>query len=788
MIGAGPEGFAPVGAIEAADESSPSPITSLLSGSLRRFEYLLWLRPYDPATLSRRDIYLSGGSPWGWYRTSAGETFPTGEAAPHQLFEGLIAQPPNRETRILSDGSVHEGASTVGEAVIADPRRNHRDWGSLIWKNAQAFAYMGAPTWPLSSFARVLRGVSTSLDAQVDRFAIGFQDVVARLQGNFQSSKYRGLGPCIRGDGSSATGSVTLSAPAGAMALECNVRLRSSASSLRYIAGWQNSAAAGGRVLRLGTSGTNSLEAFVINDSGTIFTVVYGTPLDPFRLYQVAFSLDPAAGTLGLVLDGVTVATTVTTGTFDTVLTNFQILRRPDTAANYGDFDMDEIRLWSSARTDAEFLGNKDGQIPSDTAGLAALWRANEGDLGVLYDSTTGVHDITLAGSYAWVDSLTGGAELSGKYIPKGIGIVRKVKPVALATLDTDLIYQVADSYDSIATDTDGPIVEDGGIRPWTLLGTYTDPWAVTPAAGEFMSIPTLGLIRLGSKPTKELTVDVNLTADTDLGSCVLAVVEAPDALDATEVDEGAAAALSVGLLGGVGWLAGLEKESRDSILLRLLASRKAWRAPNALGGELTFGLIRSPETLLPDAEANGNDFALDGIRPASTLPACRDAVISWRRYFQTQDAANLNATLTESRKLDLGQEFRTKANGVNSTVLSWDSSADTAERTTCLDDERDAVTEAAREAEWRSVPRITHLLPLSRPVPKFHVGQVLRITMPVLDYDAGKTVIVGATIADPANGTYAIEVTGKVAITTPLVWDDGDVFTTDDGDAIQVS
>ena len=50
---------------------------------------------------------------------------------------------------------------------------------------------------------------------------------------------------------------------------------------------------------------------------------------------------------------------------------------------------LDEIRLWSVARTQAEILQNISHHLRGDEPGLAAYWNFNEGEGQVFHDMTT---------------------------------------------------------------------------------------------------------------------------------------------------------------------------------------------------------------------------------------------------------------------------------------------------------------------------------------------------------------------------------------------------------------
>ena len=770
MYGSYPYGASPYGSpADGASGAVSSPITALLAGDLHvLFEHLMWFRPYNPLTGINTDLYVSGG----WYKTGADETFPAGESAPHQLFNGVLIQPPNRETRILSNGEINTSASSYGACVIADPRRELTQWLSYTWKNTSARHFMGDPSWTLNQFAEVFHGVSIDIEPQgSDQMTVTLQDVVAKLQTAYQKNVYAGRGPCVRLDGVAGYLSGTVPCPANSMTMGIRVRARASITTNETIMGWRNGNLAGFRRLR--TDVSNSVLFGVRNDAGTLFEITAPNVLSTYVWKDIWAVLDVSALRISL-YDGqnpdTPIAQAVVSGTFATVLSTFAVGRVADASSNFLAADVDEVSVWNIALTSTQISQWTGQRAPSGTAGLVYQYSMTE-DTGSTAFESGGIGPNLTLNSATWVDSLTGDSTLLGKCIPKGRGIARQVTPILLSSVDT--IYQVAETFDHLDS------LQDGGILVWTLKGVYPDPWAATPAAGEYMEIPTMGLIRLGSKPVRQLTCDVYLTSATDLPTCITGITITDGVLGSTEVNAG-----SVSNLPSVttGFVSDLNTVTVDNVLLKYLADVKAWRAPDPMGA-LSFGIISPPENLTPDVEANGDDFALEGIKSVSTLPAARAVSIQYRPYYQTQQSANVNPTLTESQKQDLGQSVRTVTTPDDLTVLAADPTADLAPpRTTLLDLYAEAQTQANLEAVWRSKPRRTDYLPYPDPIPKFHVGQVLRITMPVLDYDNGKNVIVTATIADDGTGSHGCEVTGQLLMVGE------DVMLTGDGTGVALT
>jgi hypothetical protein len=177
-------------------------------------------------------------------------------------------------------------------------------------------------------------------------------------------------------DGSTSFGTTTVTCPAGAMTLEMLVRPRTTAATTRYCGGWRNGTSAGARFLVFDTFGQNSIIVQVRNDSGVSF-VARKVGLVQDRCYHVAGVLDPASGFLYLYVDGVLEASTAISGTWNTVLSTFVVARMPDAASNFLNAVLDEVRIWSVARTQAQIQTGMIAEITSGT-GLVRRWGFNE--------------------------------------------------------------------------------------------------------------------------------------------------------------------------------------------------------------------------------------------------------------------------------------------------------------------------------------------------------------------------------------------------------------------------
>lgn len=128
--------------------------------------------------------------------------------------------------------------------------------------------------------------------------------------------------------------------------------------------------------LRLGLSSNGTAEEFLTKAS----TITAGTTV------HVGVSWDASASTATFAQDGVSLGSSV--GAVTSLNDNASVFGVAadfnSTARNFYDGRMDELRVWNTERTVAQFFNNKDIQIPTNSAGLAVYYKFNN-----TYDDAT---------------------------------------------------------------------------------------------------------------------------------------------------------------------------------------------------------------------------------------------------------------------------------------------------------------------------------------------------------------------------------------------------------------
>jgi hypothetical protein len=168
----------------------------------------------------------------------------------------------------------------------------------------------------------------------------------------------------------------------------------------------------------------------------------------------------------------------------------------------------DELRLWNVARTVDEWRDTRGRELTSTEAASSNLklyCRKNDASGTAVADASSSPSNGTITGAgYNWLPSLQGNADLSGRVLPDGFGLVEDASPVLV--YEPTRIYQVHSRNASAISD----VSEGGGAV--TFGSAYTD-WqafllATTTAARYDALICTDGtFIRLGSNPTKPISV-----------------------------------------------------------------------------------------------------------------------------------------------------------------------------------------------------------------------------------------------------------------------------------------
>jgi len=177
--------------------------------------------------------------------------------------------------------------------------------------------------------------------------------------------------------------------------------------------------------------------AFLFEVDGATATRTATGGAVPSGWHHVAGVLDGTAGEVRLYVDGALVAFDATGGPGAVTPTAPLLLGKAGTAFLKG--SMDEVRVWSVARTEAEIARDRYRRLNGNEAQLRAYWRMDDNILQLVVDATSASHTGTLGAdqnvgdddpgsllSTAWpVVRDLGGSPLDGTFsgtLPAGIG------------------------------------------------------------------------------------------------------------------------------------------------------------------------------------------------------------------------------------------------------------------------------------------------------------------------------------------------------------------------------
>ncbi|MEA3357740.1 MAG: LamG domain-containing protein, partial [Patescibacteria group bacterium] len=146
-----------------------------------------------------------------------------------------------------------------------------------------------------------------------------------------------------------------------------------------------------------GVTGTGGMN-FLVKRSNTVYAAEIGIALNADQWYHIAGTFD---GTdIRVYLDGVLKDTTNVGGNIDD--DNLALRIGSDDGASYLDGIIDEVRIWSDVRTEAEIQQNMFKQVSSSEAGLVGYWRFNDNTGTNANDETSNNNDGTLTLGPTW--------------------------------------------------------------------------------------------------------------------------------------------------------------------------------------------------------------------------------------------------------------------------------------------------------------------------------------------------------------------------------------------------
>jgi len=659
-------------------------------------------------------------------------TKPDDSVLPNQLFRSRLASPYNTSTNIMSSGRPGGGGyPTFGEAQIINVDGEMDYLVNYVWYGANIRIYVGAQGFDLSEFALIYNGTSDSIKLDYDSIYLPLRSMAELMDVPIQSNVYNGFGPCVRFDGTDDYVGFTLnSGIAGDFTFEVIIDIASYPALMEILCVGDSTA---DQARRCGINGLGYAYMRCRGDSGSAGTISAASALVPLgRPVHIAYVLDTVNQLQLIYYDGemVGMATSLINGTTPTVSTlgSSTSLAFPVTGK------IDEVRIWSAARTREEINADKDRRLRGDETNLVTLYRMDEGANTSLANAVSGGPVATLYGTPAWSGMYGGFLDLAGKAKPIVVGKVRQIEPLMIDP--QKLIYQVHD----------GPVASIDAVRDQGAELTYesdtTDLYNATVTAGYYKTDVSRGLFRIASPKYGTITADVSAdTANTLSGKeeyCAASLVnklmiersEIPSTLIETGsfnvAADNAPYILGMYVKEGSTKLSGIVSSLTESVMMFWTWNRD---------GLLVLGTI--DPSVAVTAEITESDFVAGSLNRISPSPPVKRWRVGWGKNWKVMGQAEFAGVVEEPERNDWMQEYKFYVAEDLDSGEKFANAVDE-ELKTALYYEIDAKTIADAMLDRYLYPKYIYSMKLKVGLHQYNIGQVIKLTIPRFGLDSG--------------------------------------------------
>jgi len=327
--------------------------------------------------------------------------------------------------------------------------------------------------------------------------------------------------------------------------------------------------------------------------------------------------------------------------------------------------------------------------------------------------------------------------DLKGQTKPRIYGVVKNAAAVLVNT--ARLIYQVHDG----ALQAVGAVYDRGAaLTAGTAYTSEADMQANAPSAGQYRVWLAGGMLRLGSLPSGQVTVDATegASAAARYAGALLSRVAQQMGLSSGEVSAADVAALDAAAAYELGAVV-QDDETALAVMNRIAESVGAWFGFDRLG-VLRMGRLVAPSGS-PAAELT--EISITGLERVAqdALPSWR-VVLGWGRN-ETVQAGDLAGSVTAARRAWLAEAVRTTA-AEDAAVKNRYKLAGELRRDTLLVTQANADAEAARVLALYKVRRDTFKVRArlsAEEVDGIDLGQVVRLTWHRYGLSAGRLFVV---------------------------------------------
>jgi hypothetical protein len=376
--------------------------------------------------------------------------------------------------------------------------------------------------------------------------------------------------------------------------------------------------------------------------------------------------------------------------------------------------------------------------------GIGQPWFLEESVLDVpLRDASYWIERPLQTETYAGTGGLEGPADLAGKLKPKTRGgsssyPVRNVTPVLVDPVA--LIYQYTDGPGTVVA------LYEGGDAQIPFAGNVSDLYSGVTPAGQYRTDNSRGLVQLGTRPVRPVTVDVTgafvVAGAQSTAAAVARYLLAEDmVLPAEFLDTTSFAALDAAYPWTAGWHWADATDGAAAAGL-LLASLGARLVPTRDGRLRAVALRALPAGTTPVARLTTAEIV--SLRPRALGAPLDPPPYRWRVGYQhahTVQTSDLDPDVTEARRQFLAAANRFAVWASTSVLAAYRRPQDPPELPTALLQQAHAQALAeALGALWGTVPA-RRLYDVEVPMEiglKRDIGDVVSLIYPLHDLDGG--------------------------------------------------
>jgi hypothetical protein len=703
----------------AYDLSVPSPLSGLLANPLLERVYAVVATPWDKGAGAVATWPLGGASgvhlASGEYQTTPSDT------PPNQLFSARLQNPYNLTVNIFSSGQLAaHSLPGYGAVTVLFPDGALDAFTSWSWAGCQISVYLGQKGAPWSQFTQIFAGTAAGVTWTTEALTIQLRDLQHLFSVPVQKQLY--TAPCPQvvtvGDKVVVAG---FPAQTGSLTVEAWVYVADLSTAMQVVAAMDDNT--NGFALRLNDGGAGSVRFITRALSAPALTTAAGALVLGWN--HVAAVYDHAGQTKVVYVGGVSQATAASlTGALAAPTTPLTLFANPGffgVAASVGT-RVSELRIWSTARTQAQVQANMRLRYLGTEAGLAGYWpgwAAGDGQGAVLHDQTAAANHGTLTGCTwgqgDWVDP-----SIAGKPIPLCYGVVRQAAAVL------------------VDANTPGGPTYQGHDRGMQSFDTVYDKGAPLTAGVNYLVDLARGyiLFQANYAPAGQITFDAHgdnvggfVSSAADVARRI--AVRHAGLTDPAQVSVASVAAANAANSAAVGWASAVPVNV-DATLDLVMGSPYGWWVMNRLG-LFSVGVVAAtgaPALYLTEKQVIIDQKPL--ARLATPEPAWRE-VLGYHRIWTVQQPGNLATGLPLPTVALYGQDYShvTGKGSLLGPPQGYPLAVDRASDVSLFDASADAQAEADRRFALLSVKRDLYQVALASSVLfQYDVGTVVSPTL----------------------------------------------------------